>query len=612
MKISLLSTLLCLLFILPISAQKNAINFDGTNDYISTTIPAIAGNSTKTVEAWIRTTANCLPPSSGGTGQKVIVDMGTFINGQRFTLNLLWSNAVRLEVGGNGLSDTTAINDGQWHHVAAVYDPGLTTNMVKLYVDGVLKSQGNLTVAVNTGTSNSIVIGRRVDNVNYFDGDIDEVRIWSTARTAAEIAANYQKELCPPYSSLLKGYFRFNQGNPAASNTGLTTAYNEVATGNGTLYNMALSGNGSNWISGQNLPGSSASSMVINQCSPYTTPSGQLISSTGVYYDTFTNFIGCDSLVTYDANIGASYSSITASACTQYTSAGGQVYTSSGTYADTFTAANGCDSIISVDLTILQSTSANLIINQCGAYTSPSGKVLTSSGTYMDTITNAQGCDSVITIHLNLLAPTVYTNKVNHCGSSYTDPTGTSYNQSGTYRDTFTAANGCDSIVELQLLLEELDKTVNYSGAHTVVAVQSNVSYQWYDCSTDQIISGANSKSITNQSTTPKSYKVVLTGTVCVDTSDCYTVQPYNDALQELDQSLLKIYPNPVHTRLFLEATKPIQAYVIYSLMGERCRAEILASSLIQSIDLQDLVPGLYYIEVHTADGHYRKLLSKD
>ena len=105
----------------------NALSFDGTDDYVLTTAQGASGNSARTIEAWVKTTANCIPGAGGGV-QQTIVDWGVFATSSRFTFNLLWANAPRLEVGGNGLSGVTAVNDGYWHHVAVVYDPNATNN----------------------------------------------------------------------------------------------------------------------------------------------------------------------------------------------------------------------------------------------------------------------------------------------------------------------------------------------------------------------------------------------------------------------------------------------------------------------------------------------------
>lgn len=229
-----------------IYGQNNALNFDGIDDYITTTVPAITGNASRTYEAWIRTTANA-NPGAGGV-QKVIVEMGTQATGSRFTMNLLNNNGLRIEVQGGGVNSSRALNDGLWHHVAAVYNAA-AANPFTLYVDGVLDTAGNIpgTVTVNT-TAGDIVIGRRADGIHPWEGDIDEVRIWNVARSAAEIQANYNISFCTNPSSLV-GYFKFNQGTSKGNNGGVTTIINSVSGGgNGSFNNFTLTGSGSNFV----------------------------------------------------------------------------------------------------------------------------------------------------------------------------------------------------------------------------------------------------------------------------------------------------------------------------------------------------------------------------
>ena len=96
-------------------------------------------------------------------------------------------------------------------------------------------------------------------------------------------------------------------------------------------------------------------------------------------------------------------SSVTTSSCDLYTSPSGKLWTTSGVYNDTIPNAAGCDSVIITDLTILSSTASTSSINTCDpSYMSPSGKIWTTSGAYNDTIPNAAGCDSVITINLTI------------------------------------------------------------------------------------------------------------------------------------------------------------------------------------------------------------------
>src|SRR5438046_825052 len=79
-----------------------------------------------------------------------------------------------------------AYNDGDWHHAAAVLRNGL----VELYVNGVLVGRDTTSPVAFVRTSTQTMIARVASD---FAGDIDEVRIFSRALTASEIAA-----LVPP------------------------------------------------------------------------------------------------------------------------------------------------------------------------------------------------------------------------------------------------------------------------------------------------------------------------------------------------------------------------------------------------------------------------------
>lgn len=89
----------------------------------------------------------------------------------------------------------------------------------------------------------------------------------------------------------------------------------------------------------------------------------------------------------------------------------------------------------------------------CGSYISPSGNLIwTSSGTYLDTIPNAVGCDSVITVNLTInnsasvIAPSA-------C-DSFISPSGNyMWTSTGTFHDTIPNAGGCDSVITINLTI---------------------------------------------------------------------------------------------------------------------------------------------------------------
>lgn len=287
-------TLLSLTSLFAQTIPSNALHLDGTDDYVITTHQGASGTSARSVEAWVRTTANCIPGAGGGI-QQTIVDWGVFATSSRFTFNLLWANAPRIEVGGNGLSGVTAVNDGYWHHVAVTYDPN-ATNQYKIFVDGQLDAQGNLTVSTNTSAGTYAQIGKRVDGNNPFTGEIDEVRIWNTARTASQIAANYNKELCSPPITLV-AYYKANQGIAAGNNSAISTLTDAVGNQHGTLYNFALTGSSSNFVAGASLPGGKDTNMSATSCLSYTDPLGNIYSSSGIYAYSYPMANGCDSTI---------------------------------------------------------------------------------------------------------------------------------------------------------------------------------------------------------------------------------------------------------------------------------------------------------------------------
>lgn len=94
--------------------------------------------------------------------------------------------------------------------------------------------------------------------------------------------------------------------------------------------------------------------------------------------------------------------SIQVTACESYHSPTGKLLTASGIYQDTLQNAANCDSILSIDLTILPPSATSINPSACESYLSPAGNTYTSSGLYLDTLQNQFGCDSVISIDLTI------------------------------------------------------------------------------------------------------------------------------------------------------------------------------------------------------------------
>ncbi|WMI70222.1 LamG-like jellyroll fold domain-containing protein [Mangrovimonas sp. YM274] len=247
---------------------QNALEFDGSNDYITTTAPSIEGNASRTVEAWIN--------ASYDSGQRFIVGMGTMDAGTRFSFKINpGSSYIRVEIGGGGLTGSDYITNSQWHHVAVVYDNSLTSNKYKLYVDGVLDTQGNIGSNDLAIGSNNMAIGARndLDPATYFDGKIAEVRVWNVARTATEIANNKDVTLCGNEDGLV-AYYQFNEGTAGTDNSDITTVSDLKNGYNGTLHNFSLSGGSSNYVAGPTLTSSVDDTVTLDASTLMATETG--------------------------------------------------------------------------------------------------------------------------------------------------------------------------------------------------------------------------------------------------------------------------------------------------------------------------------------------------
>jgi len=167
-----------------------ALGFDGINDYVSVNDSPSLDFSTAngiTIEAWIfvDTWGNwkdiVFKGDSSGSNtdfQLALVSTGFAWDG---TLNGNWRTKYF----------NTPQNTGQWIYVAVTHD----TNIVTCYRDGV--SIGSQVDAGNIYHSpHLLAIGREgTQNYGYFDGKIDEVRIYNRVLSAEEILAHYQAGL---------------------------------------------------------------------------------------------------------------------------------------------------------------------------------------------------------------------------------------------------------------------------------------------------------------------------------------------------------------------------------------------------------------------------------
>ncbi len=592
--VSVLS-LTTILFIGNVKSQ-NGLSFDGVNDFIQTTFPGVTGANDRTFEAWVNI-------NSGASGNNTIVDYGTSVTGSRNTFQVNGSLGLSFIAGGTntniGSTNNGIVTPGTWTHVAFVMDNGTGY----LYLNGTQVGTGNLS-GVNTPTTGAdLTIGERVSGGSIpMDGSIDEVRIWNTARTAAEISQFMNYEFCDAPTGLV-AYFKLNEGTAGASNTGVTVANNSVnSSQNGTLNNFALSGSASNWVTGVSFTsGTTSSSITVNSCGPFSFPGDTTqYTQPGVYTDTIPNSLGCDSIITLNLLSVSpnSFATISATACESYTSPSGNfTFTADGTYMDTISSASGCDSILTINLDIQRSFATYTSVG-CEDFTLPSGILVNASGQYQDTITNSFGCDSIMTINVILLGSTTTNQEITSC-FQFTSPSGKVFTSTGQYVDTLTSVNGCDSIINYDLTINSFNLSIVETSGALLSSVVSGV-YQWYDCENDVIIAGQ-----TNSSFVPASsgvYSVIVQKNGCTDTADCITFNKVG--IENVQKSTLaRIYPNPAVDVITIDLLKnrEVVSIKVYSLDGKQVKYYNTENK--QTILVGELNSGLYFVQITDKNG---------
>jgi hypothetical protein len=163
----------------------NALQFDGSNDYVALGTPAaLQITGAMTLSAWVYidtfTTNGRIIAKQGGSSARC------------WSLNVESNGVAAFQIASNSSTlviVSSAISSGQWVHLTGVYEPG---SALRLYINGALAAS-NTTSIPSTQFNNSLAvnIGRRPDASNYFDGTIDDVRVYNRSLTATEVSALY-------------------------------------------------------------------------------------------------------------------------------------------------------------------------------------------------------------------------------------------------------------------------------------------------------------------------------------------------------------------------------------------------------------------------------------
>ena len=227
------------------AAGVGGLNFDGVNDYVTFGPSTALGLSTFTIETWFKRTG---PGSVAdtGTGGLLAIPLVTKGRGEvdandnrdmNYFLGITTNNNVLcadFEGFDNGTNwpvvGVTPITTGVWYHAAATYDGASWS----LYLNGVLETNVFVGQTPRYDSIQHAGLGTAMNSTGtpqgFFQGVLDEVRLWDYARTASQVQSNMNYAI--PSAVGLVGRWGLDEASGlSATNTGSSGVDGALANG---------------------------------------------------------------------------------------------------------------------------------------------------------------------------------------------------------------------------------------------------------------------------------------------------------------------------------------------------------------------------------------------
>jgi hypothetical protein len=190
--------------------------FNGSSSYIDiNNITGISGTSSQvSISAWFN--------FSGTSGDRFIISLRDGCLSEIGFNSGYSPRKLEFKIfdGGNKtvLVDESSITYNNWHHIVLTAESG---GLLTAYLDGV--SQGTTSIGTISNTTQNNSIGAY--NISgtpfgYFDGSIDQVRIYSTALTSSQVTELYEEKPCADTSNFKAVLYEGNGGTQYISNVG--------------------------------------------------------------------------------------------------------------------------------------------------------------------------------------------------------------------------------------------------------------------------------------------------------------------------------------------------------------------------------------------------------
>lgn len=248
-----------------------ALDLDGANDYVLLTDnSALNPTSSITVEAWVK--ADSYGPNSWSNS--ILCKHGWASGNAGYVLRCGDNGKLSFNISNASGTWLEAISGsvmktGNWYHVAGTFNG----DSICVYINGNLEAVYSYSGSITPSTGLNPRIGDLANNGGrFFDGQIDEVRIWRSALSKATIRNWMCRKVSKshPNYSTLSGYWKLDEGTSSTAND------NSSNSGTGTLYN------GPSWVISGAAIGDTSSFSYGTNSSSLTTKFGDVFTAKNI------------------------------------------------------------------------------------------------------------------------------------------------------------------------------------------------------------------------------------------------------------------------------------------------------------------------------------------
>lgn len=206
-----------------------AANLNGSSQYVNLgTTPTLAGATSGTIAGWVNSGsfASAQAMYSEVTSSTGSTRVGLFFSTGSKVQIIMRDSSADPAGSSTTLTGATTLATNTWYHVVVTFDS--TKNTRAIYVNGAADKLDNTTSfsALGTSTTANIFIGALSTPSNFFNGKIDDVRVYNRALNPVEVAQLYNFGPAP------LGYWNFEEGSGQTIND---------VSGNGNNGNLGFS-----------------------------------------------------------------------------------------------------------------------------------------------------------------------------------------------------------------------------------------------------------------------------------------------------------------------------------------------------------------------------------